>query len=76
MKVRWHVREIARVDDDELASEMNAAHVKGWLLQRVDYIREAGVRRPVMAFLFFTSDEQSTHEAQDAGQQLLSNATE
>lgn len=76
MKVRWHVREVARVHDDELALEMNAADLKGWLLQRVDYIREAGVRRPVMAFLFFTSDEPSTPEQEDAEQQPLSDELE
>jgi hypothetical protein len=76
MTVRWHVREVARVDDDELAAEMNAAHLKGWMLQRIDYIREAGVRRPVMAFLFFTSDEQSMHDAQDVGHELAPDATE
>ena len=26
---------------------------EGWLLDRIDYVKEPGVRRPQMAFLFF-----------------------
>ena len=32
---------------------MNEAAADGWLLDRIDYVKEPGVRRPQMAFLFF-----------------------
>jgi hypothetical protein len=75
MVVRWHVREITRVDNDELASEMNAAQDQGWSLQRIDYVREAGVRRPVMAFLFFTSDESPVEDSDITEEEMSESGT-
>lgn len=75
MVVRWHVREITRVDNDELASEMNAAQDLGWSLQRIDYVREAGVRRPVMAFLFFTSDENPAEDSETVEEEVSESGT-
>lgn len=49
----WHVVELTVVDDQTLQRALNDAADRGWSLDRIDYIQQTGVRRPVMAFLFF-----------------------
>ncbi len=53
----WHVIELTRVTDEDLADAMNRSDREGWLLRRVDYVTQPGVKRPVMAFLFFSSPD-------------------
>jgi hypothetical protein len=49
----WKVRELQLVTDDAVQALMNAEAAEGWSLERVDYIKEVGVRRPQMAYFFF-----------------------
>ena len=50
---RYKVVEVLAVTEDELERRVNEAAAEGWLLDRIDYVKEPGVRRPQMAFLFF-----------------------
>ena len=47
------VVELLTVNEEELERRINEAAADGWQLERIDYVKEAGVRRPQMAFLFF-----------------------
>lgn len=49
----YRVVEIHKVTDHDLEEAMNRMSARGWVLDRIDYVREPGVRRPQMAFLFF-----------------------
>lgn len=51
--VEYKVVELLTVSDHDLEARLNAAAAEGWSLERIDYVREPGVRRPQMAFLFF-----------------------
>lgn len=51
---RWKVSELQRVDEASLERVLNEAAADGWQLERIDYIKENGVRRPAMAYLYFT----------------------
>ena len=62
-RLEHKVVEVMNVTDHDLEQRMNAAAADGWMLERIDYVREAGVRRPQMAFLFFT------REARPAGEE-------
>lgn len=48
------VVEVSPVTDDELTETMNQLEGEGWKLERADYIKEAGIRRPQMAYLYFS----------------------
>ena len=50
---RYKVVELLSVTEDALQLRLNEAAADGWLLDRIDYVKEPGVRRPQMAFLFF-----------------------
>lgn len=52
-EARYKVVELLTVNEEELERRMNEAATDGWQLDRIDYVKEAGVRRPQMAFLFF-----------------------
>lgn len=55
--VREHeVVELLNVTGDDLAAALNRMSRGGWSLDRIDYIKEPGVRRPQMAFLFFVRE--------------------
>ena len=45
--------ELTPVTEETLTNTLNAHAELGWSLNRVDYVKENGVRRPVMAFVFF-----------------------
>jgi hypothetical protein len=55
----WKVREVHQVTDDAIEALMNTEAHDGWALERVDYIKEVGVRRPQMAYFYF----RRTHSA-------------
>lgn len=59
------VVELPNVTAEDLSAEMNRMQADGWNLERVDYIKEPGVRRPQMAFLFFVRPRPDA--ANDAG---------
>jgi hypothetical protein len=50
----WEVEELTRVTAEDLAETVNRRVGAGWQIERIDYIKDAGVRRPQMAFLFFS----------------------
>ena len=52
----WRVREPASVTAEDLQRTLNEAAAEGWCLDRVDYIKEPGVRRPQLAFCYFWRD--------------------
>lgn len=52
----WRVRELASVTAEDLQRTLNEAAAEGWCLDRVDYIKEPGVRRPQLAFCYFWRD--------------------
>lgn len=54
--LHWRVRELASVTAEDLQRALNEAASAGWSLERVDYIKEAGVRRPQLAFCYFSRD--------------------
>jgi len=51
--VEHKVDELQRVTDADLESLLNRRSREAWTLARIDYIKEPGVRRPQMAFLYF-----------------------
>jgi hypothetical protein len=51
--IEHKVVELMNVTDADLTAALNTAAADGWSLERVDYVRESGIRRPQMAFLFF-----------------------
>ena len=55
-EVIYKVVELPRVTDEDLEATLNTWTSKGWRLTRIDYQRDAGVRRPLMAFVFFERD--------------------
>ncbi len=57
MPVRHHVIELQNVTDADLRACLNDAAAEGWELDHIDYLKEPGVRRPQMAFVFFTRPE-------------------
>lgn len=52
--LEFAVEELGRVTGEDLAGVVNRRAREGWTLERIDYIKEAGVRRPQMAFVFFS----------------------
>jgi len=49
----YKVVELPRVTDEDLEAVLAKWTNKGWQLMRIDYQRDPGVRRPLMAFVFF-----------------------
>lgn len=47
------VVELIKVSDSDIEAILNRLAPDGWVLDRIDYVKEPGVRRPQMAFLFF-----------------------
>lgn len=52
--IEHKVVELSRVTDDELTAKLNEMQAESWILDRVDYVKDAGVRRPQMAYLYFS----------------------
>lgn len=48
------VVEVSPVTDEELTDALNEAAAEGWTVDHVDYIKETGLRRPQMAYLYLT----------------------
>ncbi len=52
--IEHKVVEMTRVTDDELTDKLNEMQATNWTLDRVDYVKDTGVRRPQMAYLYFS----------------------
>lgn len=53
MSETWKVRELTNVTDDQIETLLEAEVVDGWEIERIDYVKEVGVRRPQMAYFYF-----------------------
>jgi hypothetical protein len=51
-RIDFRVIELTRVTDHELQKAIAPLLNDGWELDHIDYIKETGVRRPQMAFVF------------------------
>jgi len=51
-RIDFRVIEVTRVTDHELQKTIEPLLNDGWELDHIDYIKESGVRRPQMAFVF------------------------
>ena len=51
-RTELRVIELSRVTDHELQTTIEPLLNEGWELDHIDYIKESGVRRPQMAFVF------------------------
>ena len=47
------VVEVSPVTDDELTDALNRLESEGWKFEHADYMKDDGVRRPQMAYLYF-----------------------
>ncbi|HKJ04136.1 MAG TPA: DUF4177 domain-containing protein [Geopsychrobacteraceae bacterium] len=55
--VIYKVVELSQVDDLSLEKNLNDWTGKGWKFDRLQFAMSDGSRRPTMAFLFFTREE-------------------
>lgn len=53
MRTIYKVIEVSPVDEITLESAMNTWVSEGWTFERVEFVQQAGVRRPTLAYLFF-----------------------
>ena len=51
--VRYMVVEVSPVDEQTLEEGVNAWTREGWMFERVEFVQQPAVRRPVLAYLFF-----------------------
>lgn len=61
----WDVEELVRVTAEDLAQLLQRRSQDGWSLERIDYIKEAGIRRPQMAFVFFSRNRDTAISSAD-----------
>ena len=52
--IEHRVVEVSPVTDEALTKAMNEQERDGWKLERSDYMKEPGIRRPQMAYLYFS----------------------
>ncbi len=52
----YKVVEVSPVDETHIEKALNSWGEKGYRLERLEFIQQAGVRRPTMVFLFLWSD--------------------
>lgn len=52
MTPAYRVIEVSPVTAEELTDILNTAAADGWTVGHVDYIKETGVRRPQMAYVY------------------------
>ena len=58
MSLRYKVVEIANVTDDEIERALNEGSVDGWRFESMHFAMRESSKRPSMAFLSFTRDEE------------------
>lgn len=57
MSLRYKVVEIAQVTDEEIEKVLNEWSVEGWTLDTIQFAMRDSSRRPSMAFVTFTREE-------------------
>ncbi|MEE9608269.1 MAG: DUF4177 domain-containing protein [Myxococcota bacterium] len=57
MAVRYKVVEISSVTDEEIESVLNEWSVQGWTLESVQFAMRESSKRPSMAFVTFTRED-------------------
>ncbi|MDY6847679.1 MAG: DUF4177 domain-containing protein [Geoalkalibacter sp.] len=56
--MRYKVVETSTVTDDSLEAILNEWTQQGWQFDAVKFVMHEGSRRPAMAFVFFTREEE------------------
>lgn len=64
--LRHKVVELVNVTAEDLGDTLDRMAADGWNLDRIDYVKEPGIRRPQMAFLFFVSERAVDTDDADA----------
>ena len=54
----YKVVELSRVTDDSIEAALNEWSAKGWQLDGIRFVVQESSRRPVMAFITFTREDQ------------------
>lgn len=62
MSLRYKVVEIANVTDDAIERVLNDESVEGWRFESMHFAMRESSKRPSMAFLSFTRDEEDSGE--------------
>ena len=57
MAVRYKVVEISSVTDEEIESVLNEWSAQGWTLESVQFAMRESSKRPSMAFVTFTRED-------------------
>ncbi|MAG31224.1 MAG: DUF4177 domain-containing protein [Deltaproteobacteria bacterium] len=57
VSLRYKVVEIAQVTDEEIEKVLNEWSVEGWTLDTIQFAMRDSSRRPSMAFVTFTREE-------------------
>ncbi len=61
--LRYKVVETTTVTDESLESIINTWVAEGWHYDSIRFVSSEGSRRPAMAFLFFTHQDQSSQSS-------------
>ena len=61
--LRYKVVETTTVTDESLESIINTWTGEGWHYDDIRFVISEGSRRPAMAFIFFTSHDQSSQSS-------------
>lgn len=70
--ITYKVLELSPVDESSLQEALNTWVPQGWIFERLEFVQQEGVRRPVMAYIFLVrkaedeAQERSTPAPSDA----------
>lgn len=59
-QLKYKVAETSLVHDQALEAILNEHAALGWEFDSIQFVQQAGTRRPVMAFVLFTRMEETT----------------
>ena len=65
MSLRYKVVEIGMVTDDEIEKALNEWTAEGWQFDTMQFAMRDSSKRPSMAFLTFTREDESAEDAQE-----------
>ena len=68
----YHVIEVSPVDETTLESALNEGHAEGFELDRIEFIQQQGVRRPVIAYIIMVGASGDVEENGGADSVLVS----
>jgi len=60
---RYKVVEVSCVTDDALEAILNEWTARGWTFEGIHFAMREASRRPAMAFVIFTGEEENDHAA-------------